>query len=419
MKKFITLSLIALLWFSGQAAAGNQDTILNSLVATALRDNPNLQEARANWQMYANRIIPAASLDDPTLSFAFNNYPVDKFRADETPMTGKVIKLSQKFPFPGKLAANEDAARQFSLWYKGVYEDNRLALARRVKDTYFELYYLNKAIEITNKNARLLQDFTKVTETRYEVGKGLQQDVLKAQVERSKLSDRLLILTQKRKTAVARLNTLMNKPPGQKLPTITGLSSKALTLTVADIQRQAQNRRPLFAAYKALMARYKAKKALARLNYRPDFKVGLAYTFREHIGADQGIDFAGIQFGMNLPIFTAKRDAAQAGAEAGLLMVKRRYESFQNQVNFEIDDAWRDIQKDHQQTDLYQNGIIPQASQTFEASISAYQVGKVSFLTLLDNLMTLYRYEIDYHRALSDGLRAMARLEAASGIQLI
>ena len=419
MKKVITLSVIAFLWFSGLAAADNHGTILNSLVAAALRDNPDLQEAKANWQMYANRIIPAASLDDPTLSLAFNNYPVDKFRADETPMTGKVIKLSQKFPFPGKLAANEDAARQFSLWYKGVYEDNRLALAHRVKDAYFELYYLNKAIEITDKNARLLQDFTKVTETRYEVGKGLQQDVLKAQVERSKLSDRLLTLTQKQKTVTARLNTLLNKPPDHKLPAITVLSSKTFTLTVADIQRQAQNKRPLFAAYKALMARYKARIALARLNYRPDFKVGLAYTFREHTAADQGTDFAGIQFGMNLPIFTAKRDAAQAGAEAGLLMIRRRYESFRNQVKFEIDDAWRDIQKDHQQADLYKNGIIPQASQTFEASISAYQVGKVSFLTLLDNLMTLYRYEIDYHRTLSDSLRAMARLEAASGIKLI
>jgi outer membrane protein TolC len=191
-----------------------------------------------------------------------------------------------------------------------------------------------------------------------------------------------------------------------------------MAISVADLERQAAKRRPLFAAYTALMASYKAKKALARLNYRPDFKAGLAYTFREPSGADQGTDFAGIQFGMNLPIFTAKRDSAQAEAEAGLLMVRRRYENFRAQVNFAIVDAWRDVKKNRQQANLYKNGIIPQASQTLEASISAYQVGKISFLTLLDNLMTMYRYEIDYHRALSDGLRAMARLEAASGVPI-
>ncbi len=403
--------------------AADQPQTLQSMIDTALRDNPDLQAAKAKWQIYANRITPAASLDDPALSFAFNNYPVDKFRADETPMTGKVFKLSQKFPFPGKLGAKEDAARELALWYKGVYEDSRLALARQVKDSYFNLHFLAKAIEITKKNARLLRDFSKVTETRYEVGKGLQQDVLKAQVENSKLSDRLLTLNQKRQRAIARLNTLLNKPPDQPISDVGQIDVKSalpeklpeLEMSADALQKQAHNNRPLFGAYKSLMASYKAKKTLARLNYRPNFNVGLAYTFREPAGTDQGTDFAGIQFGMNLPIFTAKRDAAKAEADAGLMMVRRQYEKFQAQVRFEIDDAQRDIKTNNKQAKLYKNGIIPQASQSFEAAISAYQVGKVSFLTLLDNLMTLYRYEIDYHRAVSDGLRAKARLEAAIG----
>ncbi len=92
-----------------------QDSPLNNLINTALARNPGLLSARARWQMFKDRISPAASLDDPLLAIAFNNYPVDKFRADESTMTGKVIKLSQKFPFPGKLAAKEDAARQLAL----------------------------------------------------------------------------------------------------------------------------------------------------------------------------------------------------------------------------------------------------------------------------------------------------------------
>jgi len=167
------------------------------------------------------------------------------------------------------------------------------------------------------------------------------------------------------------------------------------------------------------MASYKAKKALARLNYKPDFNAGLAYTFREPNAIDQGTDFAGVEIGINIPIFTAKRDAALAEADAGLMMVRRQYENFQNQVNFDIDDALQDLRKNRQQALLYKTGIIPQANQSFNSAMSAYKVGKVSFLTLLDDLMTLYRYEIDYYRALTDGERDMARLEAASGLELM
>lgn len=401
------------------SAAGGQSGLPGTLVDIALRDNPELLAAKARWQVYSNRIAPAASLDDPTLSFSLNNYPVDTLKDDETPMTGKVLKLSQKFPFPGKLAAREDAARLMSLWYKGVYEDGRLTLARQVKYAYFKIYYLDKAIEITEKNAQLLQDFIKLTETSYEVGTGLQQDVLKAQVERSRLSDRLLDLKQKRQTALAGLNTLLNRVPDYRLPAIPEVTATDMDLPAAELRQRARKNRPLFAAYKSLMASYKAKKALARLNYKPDFNAGLAYTFREPNAIDQGTDFAGVEIGINIPIFTAKRDAALAEADAGLMMVRRQYENFQNQVNFDIDDALQDLRKNRQQALLYKTGIIPQANQSFNSAMSAYKVGKVSFLTLLDDLMTLYRYEIDYYRALTDGERDMARLEAASGLELM
>lgn len=420
--KNLTISILFIvlaLSLNAQAAEKERgrDSSLNNLINTALTQNPGLLSARARWQMFRARIIPAASLDDPLLAIAFNNYPVDKFRADETPMTGKVIKLSQKFPFPGKLAAKEDAARQLALWYKGVYEDQRLSLSRQVKDTWYNLYFIDKSIEITRKKAALIKDFIKLTETNYEVGRGLQQDVLKAQVEYSRLTDQLLQLSQKRQTSLARLNTMINQAPDHKLPVPAALKHRPITMSAAELQRQALTKRPLFTAYKALMANYQAKIDLARLNYRPDFKAGVAYTFREPVGtASDGTDFAAIEIGMNIPLFQAKRDAALSGAQAGLRLIHRQYEKFKNQTAFEINDALNDMRKNQRQAILYKTGIIPQANQSFEASMGAYQEGKVSFLTLLDNLMTLYRYEIDYYRAASDTAHDAARLEAASGV---
>ncbi len=290
-------------------------------------------------------------------------------------------------------------------------------MSRQVKDTWYNLYFIAKFIEITRKKAALIKDFIKLTETNYEVSRGLQQDVLKAQVEHSRLTDQLLQLNQKRQTNLARLNTLINQTPNHKLPAPAALKHQPTTMSAAELQRQPLTKRPLFTAYKALMTNYQAKIKLARLNYRPDFKAGVAYTFREPVGSvSDGTDSAAVEIGMNIPLFQAKRDAALSGAQAGLRLVRRQHENFKNQTTFEISDAINDMSKNQRQATLYKTSIIPQANQSFEASMAAYQEGKVSFLSLLDNLMTLYRYEIDYYRAASDTEHDTARLEAASGV---
>ncbi|HKL48283.1 MAG TPA: TolC family protein, partial [Desulfuromonadales bacterium] len=187
------------------SAAPESRSGLDQIVRQALDNNEDLKAAEARWRMYERKIVPAGALDDPMLSLGLVNYPVDSFEDDVTPMTGKDIKISQKFPFPGKLSAKSEMAEQQALWYKGAYEDARLQLERRTKDAYFRLFYVEKAIEITEKNIELLGEFTSLTETRYEVGKGLQQDVLKAQVERSRLMEKLFSFRQQRQSALADL----------------------------------------------------------------------------------------------------------------------------------------------------------------------------------------------------------------------
>jgi len=391
-------------------------TVLDKLVDTALNENPDLQAAKERWQLFEKKIVPAGSLNDPSLSFTLNNYPVDTFAANKYAMTGNVLKLSQSFPFPGKLAAKEEAASQQAIWYKGVWEDGKLQLARMVKEAYFSVYYFTKALATTEKNLKLLDDFITLTETNYEVGKGLQQDVLKAQVERSRLLDRRYSLEQKRESALADLNRLLNRPSTTALADLTDYGLSEVDIPLEDLQKQAETNRPMFAAYTALVDRYKAEKKLAQLDYKPDFKVGLAYTMREPNRADNGTDFVGIEVGMNLPIFRAKRVAAVEEASAGVQMALKQYDDFRNKVFFNIHDAYVQTQKQRDQALLYKSGIIPQATQTYEAALSNYQVGKVDFLTLLDSLIDLYDYELDYYKALTDGQRSLARLESETGM---
>jgi len=399
-----------------RALAGPND--LSHLIDEALKNNPNLQAAEARWQMFERKVVPARTLDDPRLAFAFSNYPIDSLAGDETPMTGREIQLSQSFPFPGKLAAKGEMAEQQVLWYRGIWEDQKLQLVQKVKDACYRLYFQDRAIAITQQNIAILDDFIRLTETRYEVGTGLQQDVLKAQVERSKLMDRLFTLRQQRVTSLADLNRLLNRPSATPVETAEELEMTEVSVSPESLVEKARQNRPMFGSYQSLIDQYESQRRLAKLNYYPDFNLWAGYRIREDSGMDpvNGTDFISAGVSINLPVWQEKRGEAVAEADSGIRMARQQFDEFRNQVHFVIQDSFAQQEKNRDLVKLYRTGIIPQAQQTFEASLAAYQVGDVDFLNLLDSLLTLYRYEIDYHRVLADYQRSLAQLEAAAGV---
>jgi len=421
MYKFFILIIFLLVPLSTFAAAESSSEVssrLDGFVDEALSNNPDLKAARERWQMFNQKILPSQSLDDPRLAFSFSNYPIDSFDTGERNMTGNDLRLEQSFPFPGKLDAKGEAAEQQALWYKGVYADAQLQLAMKVKDTWYRLYYQDRAIAISRENIELLNDFIQLTGKRYEVGEGLQQDVLKAQVERSKLMDRLFTLQQQRESLRADFNRLLARPTTTPLELPAEIETQEVSIDLALIQEKAIAHRPLFASYKSLIEQYQAQKNLAQLDYYPDFNVFAGYRFRDDDLPDDGTDFFSAGVSINLPIWRNKQAAQVAEAASGVHMARSQYDDFRAQVLAKIHDAKARLDKNRTLVDLFESGILPQARQTFEASLTAYQVGDVDFLTLLDSLLTLYRYEMDYHRAVSDYQRSIARLEAASGVSL-
>jgi outer membrane protein TolC len=405
---------------SRQGTAGNSSDKLSALVAEALANNPDLKSAEARWEMAKHKIIPAHSLEDPRLSFALSNYPVDSLAGDETPMTGKEFQLSQMLPFPGKLGSKKAMAELQAQWYRHLYEDARLQLVREVKDVWYQVYFLKRAVAITRENIALLEDFIRLTETRYEVGMGLQQDVLKAQVERSKLLDRLFNLQQQQTSSLAEFNRLLNRPGDTLLETPSDLEPTRVTGDLQRFVKESRSHRPVFAGYQAMIDRYQAERKLARLDYYPDVNLWAGYRQREEVPGDpaEGTDFVSAGFSINIPLWQGKRRAAAAEADSGVRMALRQLQDLGNRIDFVIADQFAKLTKNRDLVELYKTGIIPQSEQSFEATLSAYQVGDVDFLNLLDSQLTLYRYQIDYHRVLSDYQRSVAGLEAAVGLDL-
>ncbi len=394
---------------------------LNELINEALKSNPQIISAQRKWEAYRERIPQAGALPDPTFSFGLMNLPVNSFDFDQEPMTSKKLSLMQMIPFPGKLGLKEKIATEEYHSVGQHYEDIKNNIIRGVKFAYYDLFFIDKSIEITGKNKVLLQEFVKIAETKYGVGKGLQQDVLKAQVELSKLIDKLIRLRQKRESIEARLNTLLNRSPEELVGQVAEFQKPTFSFDLEELKKIALENRPLLKAWDYLIKRNQVAHKLARKDYLPNFKLSIAYSQRDDLRMGMKMyDFFSAAITLNIPLYFYRKQSKKVQETAlNLTMTKEQYNNVKNEVFFQIENALEEAQRDGQLTDLYKTGIIPQATQSLNSAISGYQVDKVDFITMLHNQLTLFNYEIDYYRLLSDFEKKLAELEAIVGKKLV
>lgn len=392
---------------------------LDQLVQEALTSNPDLAASKARWEQSSHKVAQVGSLMDPVLSFAFSNYPSDDLSMDVTPMTGNEVKLAQAFPFPGKLDGRSAMANEQANWFAAVYRDQHYQLARKVKDAWYRLYLNQRAVVVVERNLALIDDLIRLTEVRYETGSGLQQDVLKAQVQRSKQMERLMTLRQQKTAVESELNKLLNRPVDNTFDVPEELELMEVDSSLDAILASAKKNRPMASAYQSLIERYRQQKNLARLNNYPDMSVWASWRFRDDDLPDGGTDFVSAGISVTLPVYREKRRAEAAEALAGLRMAERQAEAFRKDVEDKISNAFSRMEESREQVQLYREGIIPQTSQSLQSAMSAYQVGKVPFMSLLDALKTTYQAEMEYYRVSVEFMRSLAWLEAESTMSLV
>jgi len=389
---------------------------LAALLMEVADHNPALQAAREQVKVSAARIDQVSALPDPQLSFSLISYPIDSFRSDKTAMTGNDFKLSQMFPFPGKLSTKKELAHQQVLWADAKYADLLLQVRQQVRDNWYKLSFQDQAVALTQSHLGLMDDLIRLVEARYQVGKGMQQNVLKSQVERSRLFDRLLGLQENAEISRATINSLVNRSTDFPLGELSVQQEIVYAPSLSELQQQAREKRPMFKAFDALIGQSQQKTKLAQLDYRPDFNVWAGYRFRDDGLPDGGTDFVSGGISINLPFPVTKRRAAVKEADAGLRMAQQQRRDFSRQVDFELHRNLTELTQAKKLVALYETGIIPQAEQAYKATLAAYQVDKVDFLALADSLMTLYGFRIDLARARSDAQRSAARLLATTGL---
>src|SRR5438552_5065201 len=244
-------------------------TSLQSLMDQLEKNNPEIRAARFRFEAATKRPSQVAALPEPKLTLANVGvgHPFSRLNVSEFAYRG--IGIAQEIPFPGKLSLAAEEARREADSERQNYKSIVLEKMSQLKTAYYDWYFVTKAIDITTKNRDLLDRFEQIARARYAVGKGIQPDVLKAQVEVSGLAQRLEILDQKNLLAEARIRSLLNSEIPLGRP--ADLRKTPLPLKLESILQMVESHSPRLQANQAMVQSRAVAIDRAHKEYRPDF----------------------------------------------------------------------------------------------------------------------------------------------------
>jgi len=378
------------------------------LVQEAMENSPEIRAVKQRWEA-ARAIIPqAGTLPDPLITGGY----MSRGSLASEPVT--IWGVMQEVPFPGKLQLREDMASREAERMQADYAAVRFRVIARLKEAYFDLHLVHKALEVVEKNKGLLQDVEKTAKARYAVGKVAQQDVFRAQVELSRVLDRLAVLEQRRESLHAEINRILNRPPAASLGRPEEVKVSPLPVGTAEMSALAERQSPELKAQIKGVERGDTGVALAKREYFPDLSLSFSAAPPLH-GDPMGNSYQAL-LGIKVPLYFARKQ--RAGVEGALSSregARKDLEATRQSVLFRVKDNVVQAQRAERLIALLKDAIIPQASLALESALAGYAVGKVDFLTLLNSLLTLQESELELHGEMVEHEKALARLEETVG----
>lgn len=391
-------------------------TPIRDLVQEAEHNNPEILASVHGWQAATHVPKQASALPETQVSlqqFSVGSpRPFAGFSNSDFAYIG--IGASQELPYPGKRGlrgrvAEFDAA--------SLHEDSE-AVRRRVieslKLAYFQLAYLQQTLGILERDDQLLDQVQQVVESRYRVGQGNQQDVLKAQLQHTKILQEIAHHHQEVGQLEAQLKQILNRP--QTSPDIAAepLTPTFLIYTDAQLLQRVQDENPDVRSKQQMVQGQEARIELAHKDFRPDFMAEYMY---ERTDPTQYRAYYVATFGMRLPN-RGRQKAELAEAEQNRERVKQELQGEVQRVSSEVEQQYVMVRSSEERLNIYKGGLIPQAEATFRAGMAAYQANRQDFETLLGNFLDVLNLDLQYRQELAEHESALARLERLTGVTL-
>jgi outer membrane protein TolC len=389
---------------------------LQSLIEEALANNPEIQAASRQVARMKARIPQRGALPDPMLSYGVMNEgrPVPFQTLGEASFSEVYVGIVQDLPYPGKRGLREDVAQEEARASEWAFESVRRRVVAQVKEAYYQLYAVDATLDIVERNRELLENLERVAAALYTVGQGIQQHVLDAQVEISRLEERISLLRQQRSVVEALLNSLLYREAGTPLGRPEPLRPAPLAYEMEQLWRMAEESSPALRERSQWVAAGERSLSLAQRELLPD--LGVNFVYHNRGGLDPYYTFGGT---LSLPLDAGRKQRkAIEEASEGLLESRHTFDAARARVRYEVTESYLAVKTAERLLSLYEEGILRQARLSLDSATAQYQVGRVDFLTLLNAWTRLLKYDLTYHEQIAEHEKALARLEPHVGVQL-
>lgn len=394
-----------------QSALAGPEVSLEAVLTYSWEHNPTLQAARERLRVAQEQPMQVAALDDPVLTYEGFNIP-ENFNLTRTDNT--ILKLSQKFPFPGKRRLRREIASQGITIAEAELHGVEGSTRAEVTKAYYDLWQVHQNLHIYSREKELMAQFATIATKKYAVGQVSQPDVLRAQVELTRLVTRMTTETLRRGEVTATLNRLLSRPPEAPFGVPDNIPTPEVRWTLTELTGLALKSRPEIVAYTRAVDRNTTTLALAQTAYWPDFEVYIERFFNS--GRKDGV---GVIFSATIPLaYREKYDAGVAEARAHISASKADLRAVQDTILAEIKRALVRAQTAVELINLFTQTHIPQAEQALASSRLGYQTGKVDFLSLIDSHRVVEQVHLEHIGVTADFARAYADLERAVGQSL-
>ena len=433
---------------SATSAAANDS--LAAFLVLAGNVNPSVKAARDLASAARARVRPAGARPDPLLMLGAINVPIRSLNFSEDDMTMKMIGIGQNIPYPGKLGLRRRIAELQAVAAEASADSARLGIVRDTKISWYELEYMNAALDVARRKAAVLTGIAGVATARYSTGAGMQQDVLRATLEATRLNESANALVEEKAAITARINEMLDRPTEMQVskPVVsTALLRAAIDLgsstrftsrdlgasvagspfpPIAELQALALERNPNLRAKATMVLVSEAELELARKEHLPDIDVSLQYGQRSgYMTAGDGSrtsrsDMISAVVSIPIPIQRKNKQAAEVAAtRATASSVLSDQKAAQNQTRAEVARLYSDISHQRTLLALFVKSVIPQGRATVASAMANYQAGRGDLTTLLAAQAAVFDLELGYERALADFAQKVAELEAVVGKELI
>ena len=402
------------------AYATHGDPALAALIEASLERNPGLLRARLESDAERYRIAQVTALPDPKLGVTWHGRKPETRTGPQT----STLSLSQEFPWPGKLSDQGGIAAAMADARVEAARAGEARVVRRVKFSYYDLGYLDRAIAVIDEEEQLLRHYESLAQARYAQGLGPQQAAVRLQAEITRVLNRRHDLVRQRLEVIATLNALRDSPAGTPVEVSSRLDLPEVRTDSARLQGIGRIRRPEVRAARLLMEGDRDRVRLARRRYWPDIVLGASWgkvadrrdiPGRSAPPPDNGKDVYSLTVGVNIPIWRARYDAAVEEANTRLEGARANLRHAVVETDLAVRAAELRLAMVDEQMTLFETALVPQAEQALSLAETAYSTGTAAIVDLLDSEQVLFEVRLGLARLRSDYMKALAEMERAIG----